>query len=286
MAVQSHWFSVGATAAWTEAGVGAIATQAMVNASYGPLGLDLMRTGTLPAQALDTLLAGDKGRDLRQVAFVDAGGRTAAHTGARCLREAGHIAGDGFVVQANMMLRATVWPAMARAFETTHGDFAERLLRVLEAAQDAGGDIRGQQSACMRIVSGDRGAPWESVRLDLRVEDHPHPLGELRRLVQTDRAYRLMNEGDECLGKGEIERALQAYGAACSIVPDKLEPPFWYAVALADQGRVEEAMPLFERVVMAEPSWAELFARLTAAGLARENPQLLKRLQALVAGAR
>jgi len=158
---------------------------------------------------------------------------------------------------------------------------------VLEAAQDAGGDIRGQQSACMRIVSGDRGAaPWESVRLDLRVEDHPHPLGELRRLVQTHRAYTLMNEGDEYLGKGEVEQALQAYGAACSLVPDKLEPPFWHAVALADQGRIEEAMPLFERVVMAEPSWVELFARLTAAGLARENPQLLKRLRALVAGIR
>ena len=282
VAVQSHWFSVGGNVAWAEAGVGAIATQAWGEPSYGPLGLELMRAGKTPRQALDALLAADEQRELRQVAMVDASGAAAAHTGKRCLQAAGNITGDGFSVQANMMLSPTVPPAMAQAYGSSQGDLPERLLCALEAAQAAGGDIRGQQSACLKVVSGKRtGAPWTEVLFDLRVEDHPSPLVELRRLVQVQRGYTLMNQGDDFLAKGEIDRAMEAYAAAEALVPGNLEPAFWHAVALADLGRTEEALAIFARVVLAEPAWAELYGRLSAAGFAKENPEVIKKMQEL-----
>jgi uncharacterized Ntn-hydrolase superfamily protein len=285
VAVQSHWFSVGGSVAWAEAGVGAIATQAWGEPSYGPLGLELMRAGKTPRQALDALLAADEQRELRQVAMVDASGAVAAHTGKRCLQAAGNITGDGFSVQVNMMLSPAVPQAMAQAYRSSQGDLAERLLCALEAAQAAGGDIRGQQSACLKVVSAKRtGAPWTEVLFDLRVEDHPSPLVELRRLVQVQRGFTLMNQGDDFLAKREIDRAMEAYAAAEALVAGNLEPAFWHAVALADLGRTEEALAIFARVARAEPAWAELYGRLSAAGFAKENPEVLRRLQGLKSG--
>lgn len=282
VAVQSHWFSVGGSVAWAEAGLGAVATQALGETSYGPLGLDLLRAGMTARQALDALLAADDRRDLRQVAILSANGQVATHTGLRCLREAGQQAGEGFSTQANMMLSPTVWTAMADTFRSSTGDLAERLLCALEAAQLAGGDIRGQQSACLKVVSGERsGAPWNGVLFDLRVEDHPNPLGELRRLVQIQRSYLLMNQGDELLGKGEVEPALKAYSAASDLLPGNPEPAFWHAVALADLGRPDEALQIFGRILQAEPNWGELYARLVQAGLAQENPDLILKVREL-----
>jgi uncharacterized Ntn-hydrolase superfamily protein len=143
VAVQSHWFSVGSVVTWAEAGVGAVATQSLVEISYGPLGLALMRAGKSPSEALAALLAADERRELRQVAMVDTQGRMATHTGARCIADAGHETGESFSVQANMMARPDVWPAMARAYREAEGDLAESLLTALEAGQAAGGDIRG-----------------------------------------------------------------------------------------------------------------------------------------------
>lgn len=287
VAVQSHWFSIGGSVGWTEAGVGAVATQAMAEVSYGPLGLDLLRAGKTPQQALDALVAADEGRDLRQVALVDARGRAAAYTGKRCLREAGHQVGAGFSVQANMMLTPQVWPAMANAYQAAQGDLAERLLCALEAAQAAGGDIRGQQAACLKIVGGQRtGGAWEDVRFDLRVEDHPAPLVELRRLVQVARGYTLMDQGDAFIAKGDVEAGLAAYRQAVEFVPGSLEVLFSYAVILAGEGRLEEARPILEQVARADPAWVELYARLTAAGFARENPALLQHLRELTKDSR
>src|SRR5262245_7192082 len=147
VAVQSHAFSVGSGVSWAEAGVGAVATQSFIDVSYGPLGLDLMRAGRSAPDALKGLLAADDGRDVRQVAMIDASGRVAAHTGPKCIPSAGDHVGAGYSVQANLMDNDTVWPAMAKAFEASRGDLAERLLAALEAAQAAGGDIRGMQSA-------------------------------------------------------------------------------------------------------------------------------------------
>ncbi len=281
VAVQSHWFSVGSIVAWAEAGVGAVATQALVDVSYGPLGLALMRAGRPAPRALAALLAADEGRALRQVAMVDAQGRVAAHTGERCLADAGHETGDGFSVQANMMASPSVWPAMARAYREAEGDLAERMLAALEAGQAAGGDIRGQQSACMLVVRAvPSGQPWADRLIDLRVEDHPAPIQELRRLVRLQRAYTLMNRGDEEMGRGEVEAALESYGAAAALAPEVEEMPFWHAIALAELGRLDEALPIFRRVFAVNPDWATLVGRLPRAGLLRDDAEMIRRIQA------
>ncbi len=280
VAVQSHWFSVGSVVSWAEAGVGAVATQSLVDVRYGPLGLALMRAGFSAPQALAALLAADDGRDLRQVAMVDALGRVAVHTGSRCIPEAGHIVGEGFSVQANMMRGPEVWPAMAEAYRSASGDLAERMLAALEAGQAAGGDIRGQQSACILIVEAQStGRPWADTVMDLRVEDHPQPIAELRRLVGLHRAYRAMNEGDEWLGKGETEKALAAYRTADGLAPDHEEIRFWHAVTLADAGRVEEALPLFRWVFDRNPLWATLLERLRGVGLVGYDEETWERVR-------
>jgi len=279
VAVQSHWFSTGSLVTWAESGVGAIATQSMVEVSYGPLGLDLMRSGKSSEESLKMLLAGDEGRDLRQVAMVDKNGCVATHTGKRCITEAGHITGDGFSVQANMMLYPTVWPAMAEVYKTTSGNLIDRLLAALTAAQSAGGDIRGQQSAAILVVKGQAtGKPWEDRIIDLRVEDHLAPIDELKRLVGVQRAYQLMNKGDDMLGKSQVTEALEAYKNAAAMLPEMLELPFWQAVTLADLGKMDEALPIFKDVFSKEPNWALLLQRLPAAGLIKDDAELLRRI--------
>jgi uncharacterized Ntn-hydrolase superfamily protein len=278
-AVQSHWFSVGSVVTWGEAGVGVVATQSLVEVSYGPLGVALMRAGKTAPEALAALLAADEGRDLRQVAMLDTVGRVATHTGARCVAEAGHEAGESFSVQANMMLDAAVWPEMAAAYRTADGDLAERLLASLEAGQAAGGDIRGQQSAAILIVeAASTGRPWADTVMDLRVEDHHQPIQELRRVVQLHRAYEHMNRGDEYLGENRIDEALQEYRAAAALAPQIEELPFWHAVTLVGMDRLEDALPIFREVFHANPLWATLLQRLPAAGLFTDDPATLRRI--------
>ena len=280
VAVQSHWFSVGPIVPWAEAGVGAVATQSFVDPSYGPLGLALMRTGKSAPEALQALLAADKGREVRQVAMIDAQGRVAAHTGKNCIAAAGHHVGENYSVQANLMDKDTVWPAMARAFEAAEGDLTDRLLAALEAAEREGGDIRGRQSAAIIVVRAQStGRVWEDRVVDLRVEDHPNPVEELKRLVRVHRAYQRMNAGDLCAEKQDWDCASREYGAAEKILPEQMEVVFWHAVTLASKGRVEEALPLFRQVFAREPKWAELVDRLPAAELLPANPELLQRIK-------
>ena len=279
VAVQSHWFAVGSLCPWAEAGVGAIATQSLVEPAYGPRGLDALRSGKPASQALQELLAEDEGRELRQVAIVDAQGQIAVHTGARCIQAAGHQTGEGFSVQANMMLNTSVWPAMAAAFEQTRGDLSLRLMAALQAAQAAGGDIRGQQSACMLIADGIKSdKPWEHLLVDVRVDDSAQPLGELERLLNIQRAYDLMNQGDALLAKDEMKGAQEKYGQAAALAPDIDEIPFWQAVTLADIGKIEEALPIFAQVFKQNPNWAELVQRLPACELLRDDPQMMQRI--------
>jgi len=284
VAVQSHWFSVGALVPWAEAGVGAVATQSFVEPSYGPLGLELMRTGRDAGQALAALTATDPGRDVRQVAMVDAAGLAAAHTGERCIAAAGHRTGDGYSVQANLMENATVWDAMAAAYEAAEGDLAERLLAALAAAEGEGGDIRGRQSAAILVVAGEpTGAPWSDRLFDLRVEDDPDPVGELRRLVTLQRAYNALNAGDEAVAAGDVEAALAAYREATALVPDAAtngEAAFWVGITLVGEGRRQEARPYLARAHRQDPRWAELVGRLPAAGLLPDDPQLIAAIQA------
>ena len=282
VAVQSHWFSVGTTVPWAEAGVGAVATQSFVDARYGPLGLELMRLGRSAPEALRGLVISDADSAVRQVAMVDAQGRVAAHTGSRAIRAAGHQVGRQYSVQANLMEKPTVWPAMARAYETTKGDLAERLLAALEAAQREGGDIRGRQSAAIVIVAPtSTGRPWADRRFDLRVEDHPNPVAELRRLVALARLYQKMNEGDDLVTKNDIPGAVAAYGVATSALPDSAtngEAAFWTGISLASAGRVDDALPYLRRAYSVDKKWAELVTRLPDAGLLPKQQGLVERL--------
>ncbi|MCW8984785.1 MAG: DUF1028 domain-containing protein [Thermoanaerobaculales bacterium] len=274
VAVQSHWFSVGSDVTWAEAGVGAIATQSFINPAYGPRGLELMRSGLSAKEALDALVLVDEGRDVRQVAFVDARGRVAAHTGAGCIEAAGHHVGEGYSVQANMMLNDKVVPAMSKAFESTEGDLADRLMAALEAAQAVGGDIRGKQSAAMLIVKGEStGRPWTDRVLELRIEDHPSPITELKRLLNVHRAYEHMNAGDVAVEHQDLELAMAEYGKAAELLPGSVEVQYWAAVTLATNGKLEQALPMFRSVFAADPNWIELTKRLHKPGIIPDTPE-------------
>jgi uncharacterized Ntn-hydrolase superfamily protein len=282
VAVQSHWFSTGSLVTWAEAGVGVVATQSMVEVSYGPKGLDGMRSDKSPQTILDELLAKDDGRELRQVAMVNALGLVAAHTGTRCIAEAGHETGEQFSVQANMMLKNTVWHAMAEAFTAASGELSECLMAALDAAQGEGGDIRGKQSAAMLVVKGDKCEnPWQGILVDVRVDDHPEPLQELRRLLIVNKAYESMNQGDAFLAEGKISEAFVAYDTAARLAPEIIELPFWQAVTLAESNRVEEALPIFRKVFNEDPHWLELVKRLPAAGLLKVNAENLQKIFSL-----
>jgi uncharacterized Ntn-hydrolase superfamily protein len=279
VAVQSHWFCVGPVVAWAQAGVGAVATQSFVDPSYGPLGIELMRTGKSAPIALAALVEADSGRDVRQVAMIDARGRVAAHTGKKDIAAAGHIVGEQFSVQANLMLNDTVWPAMAKAYREATGDLAERMLAALEAAQAAGGDIRGQQSAALIVVSGaPTGLAWLDRVFDVRVDDSPDPLGELRRLLTVQRAYNHMNAGDLAIEKKNPEGALREYAAAEALAPDNAEVIYWHAVALVNMDRLNEALPLFERVFAMDANWATLTPRLVKSGLLPNKSTTIRRI--------
>ena len=279
VAVQSHWFSVGPIVAWAEAGVGAVATQSFVEPSYGKNGLDLMRSGRSAPDALKELLAKDEAREVRQVAMIDAQGRVDAFTGKNDIQAAGHIVGTNFSVQANLMLNDKVWPAMARAFESTKGNLADRMLAALDAAQLAGGDIRGRQSAALIVVTGKpTGQAWKDRTFDLRVDDSPEPLKELRRLVRLQRAYNHMNAGDLAVEKKDNEGALREYGAAEKLVPDNAEMIYWHAVALVNMGRVDESLPLFRKVFAMDPNWRTLTPRLPKSGLLPDDQKIINRI--------
>jgi len=281
VAVQSHWFSVGSIVPWAEAGVGAVATQSFVDPSYGKNGLDLMRSGKSAPDALKELLAKDEAREVRQVGMIDSQGRVDSWTGKNDIQAAGHIVGQNFAVQANLMLNEQIWPAMAHAFETTRGDLADRMLAALDAAQLAGGDSRGRQSAALIVVTGKpTGQAWKDRIFDLRVDDSPQPLKELRRLVTLQRAFNHMNAGDLAVEKKDNEGALREYGAAERLVPNNAEMIYWHAVALVNMGRVDESLPLFRKVFAMDPNWITLTPRLPKSGLLPDDPAIIKRIVA------
>jgi uncharacterized Ntn-hydrolase superfamily protein len=279
VAVQSHFFSVGSVVSWAEPGVGAVATQSFVEVSYGPRGLELMRAGRSAAGALGELVDRDPGEATRQVAMIDAAGRVAVHTGQNCIREAGHQVGSQMSAQANMMRNPTVPAAMVEGYSSMSGDLADRLLAALDAAEAEGGDIRGRQSAALLVVGGrPTDEPWKARRIDLRVEDHPEPLRELRRLVGLRRAYDAMDQAEQLAVKGDLAPALQHYERAHAAAPDSIEVAFWLGLALAGSGRVDEGREHVRRAIAEDEGWAELLRRLPAAGLLPDDPELLRAL--------
>ena len=279
VAVQSHWFSVGFLVPWAKAGVGAVATQSFVKVDYGPDGLQLMESGITAVDALKTLTSKDEGEAVRQVGMIDIKGNVAAHTGSRCIKYAGHIVGENYSVQANMMANGTVPKAMAVAFEETKGDLADRMMAALEAAEAEGGDIRGKQSAAMVIVSGEpSGVDWKDTKLSLRIEDHPTPLIELKRLIRVHRAYQHANMGDHYMETEEIDKALIEYSKAAEYYPENAELPYWSAVALANGGRLEEALPVFRSVFQRNPDLKTMTPRLVKSGLLPDDKSLISKI--------
>jgi len=260
VAVQSHWFSVGGVVTWARPGVGAVATQANAEPAYGPRALELLSEGATAEDALHRLLAADPGSESRQVAVVDADGRVAVHTGKACIAYAGHITGDGVSCQANIMASERVWPAMLSAFTAASGSLADRLLAALDAAEDEGGDLRGRQSAAILVVPRS-GEPWRTA-LSLRVEDHPDPLPELRRLVALRGAYALANEGDELLNSGRHEEAARLYMEASKRAPGNHELLFWAGLGTAQAGDLDAGVERVRDAIAVQPAWRELLRRL------------------------
>lgn len=259
VAVESHYFSVGSVVPWARPGVGAVATQAFAEVTYGPKGLDRMAAGESAPDALTALLGEDGMSFMRQVAMVDAQGRAAAHTGDRCIAHASHIVGDGWTVEANMMRNPGVPEAMADAVSANaDAPLADRLLAALDAAEAAGGDVRGKQSAAMLIVPDDA-EPWRRL-LDLRVEDSTDPLGEMRRLLGLHKAYR--------------------EGGDPSVLGDNFELQFWQMVAVAAGGDIDKAREMLAAAAKVEPGWAELVGRLSGAGLWAGTDEQLAQLRA------
>ena len=281
--VQSHWFNVGVLVPWAEAGVGAIATQSFIEKSYGYLGLELLKQGYSARQVLDSLLGGDPAREMRQVAIIDHRGQVAAFTGKGCVRYASQITGEEFSVQSNMMLGDQVCASMARAYLHSAGKpLAERVLDALDAAQQAGGDIRGSQSAALILVpAGSTGKPWKDREMDIRVDDNPRPLHELRRLYRLQVAYNYMDMGDLATEKKDIKLAMEEYGRAMQMFPENLEMQYWSAVTMANNKRLDQALTIFKKVFAKNPNWREMTRRLPPAGLLTVSDEDLRRILAL-----
>ncbi len=283
VAVQSHWFSVGSLVTWAEAGVGAVATQSFIEPGYGPRGLALMKSGLSAKLALSSLVGVDPGQAVRQVAFVDASGEVATHTGSSCIHVASHHVGRGYSVQANMMANDQVVPAMARAYEKAKGPLPERLLAALQAAQAAGGDVRGKQSAAILVVKGKAtGQSWTDRVVELRIEDHRTPIVELQRLLTLHNAYEHMNAGDVAIEKGDMAGALRHYRTASKLAPNNIEMVYWTAVTMATNGKLNQSLPLFRRVFAADKSWVTLTQRLQKPGIIPNNAKGTKLIEKIM----
>ncbi len=281
--VQSHWFSVGTLVTWGKSGVGVVATQSFINPAYGPDGLKLMEEGKSAAEVLEYLVAQDGGKDVRQVAMLDANGSVSAFTGDKCIDYANQIIGDNFSVQANMMLNDKVVPAMAKTYQENSGlPLAERVLKVLQAAQKAGGDIRGKQSAALIVVGSKKVMEtWNDKSIDIRVDDHQEPLLELERLLNVHYAYEHMNKGDLAVEHNDMKTALKEYGAAQKMFPENLEMKYWTAVALANNKNMEKALPIFKEVFKKDKNWKELTTRLPKSGLLMVSEKDLQKILSL-----
>ena len=267
--VQSHWFSVGTLVSWGKSGVGVVATQSFVNPSYGPKGIELMENGVSAEEALKNLTDKDEGRDFRQAAMLDVNGSVNAFTGEKCIESAGHFVGENFSVQANMMLNDEVIPAMKKAFQDNSNlPLAERIIKVFEAAESVGGDIRGKQSAALIVVGAEKTSNvWEDKKIDLRVDDNSNPIKEIKRLLKVHRAYDHMNKGDLAIEENDMDKALSEYGKAQVLFPENHEMSFWKAIALLNNGKKEAARPILKKVFKENPNWKKLIYRLPKSGL-------------------
>ncbi len=279
IAVQSHWFSVGTSVAWIRAGTGAVATQSFINPSFGPIGFTLLEQGYTPEETIQELLKNDDGYQARQVAVINKVGEASAFTGTSCFRHAGHYVGPNYSVQANLMSSEKVWSAMSETFENSKGHLAERLLSCLEAAQAQGGDIRGKQSANLKIARlFATGKEWEDNMIDLRIDDHPEPLKEMKRLLTLFRAYEHMDKGEKAIELNDKKQAEEEYSQALNLCPDNLEIRFWHTISkidtIQDHSVEKELHSIFER----DNRWAIMLERLAETGMVQLDDERLSRL--------
>ena len=269
VAVQSHYFSVGSVVTWARSGVGAVATQSMTEVSYGPLGLELMAGGKSANEALESLLRSDPRADTRQVGMVDSNGVASAHTGARCIASAGHVIGDQFSCQANLMSNDSIWGEMENAFKkNSEMELPERLVATLEAAEAAGGDARGKQSTALLVVSS-KVYPnyWSGRVMELRVEDDPEPIPELKRLVQTKRAYEWVEKGDNLLALGKLEESMRAFKKAKDLAPGNEEIGFWVGITLiGSQNNQKDGREILRETFARNPNWINVTKSLIEKG--------------------
>jgi uncharacterized Ntn-hydrolase superfamily protein len=283
VAVQSHWFAVGKTVSWGEAGTGVIATQALVNFNFGPDGLKLLAEG-LPAQAtLDSLLKMDPGREMRQLAVLDKYGNVAVHTGSTCVKAAGHKKGQNYSVQANFATSPEVWEAMGSAFENTYGTLADKMIAALDAAHKKGGDIRGKQSASLLVVR-DKSyqKPWIDRIVDLNVDDHENPIEELKRLYRVHLAYKAFNQGNQALIKGNLSDADHFFKKGQMLNPDNVEMTFWYAIELTNMGHLDKALPIFKTIFEKDITWKTIvLPRVAEAGILRTGTEQIEKINNL-----
>lgn len=283
VAVQTALPRVGAICPWVMAGVGAVATQALSRMSHGHSGLELMRNGHTAPEALVAVLAGDPDREVRQVGMVDTSGKAASHTGKNTIRYAGHHVGEGYAVQANMMLKDTVPAAMAAAYESTSGPLVVRMIAALHAAQAEGGDFRGSQSAVLKIASGElKKNTWEGLFYDVRVDDHPTPVAELERICNRMRSYSLMGQALELAEKGDVQGALERYQEGVLLDPHETQMRFWFAYDMTfDFGHFEAVQDIFRDVFQKDTMWLECAVRVFEARPVEGKAALLDQIRAL-----
>ncbi|MGD9734719.1 MAG: DUF1028 domain-containing protein [Solirubrobacterales bacterium] len=290
VAVQSHFFGVGRLIPWGRAGVGVVATQSFVEASYGPTGLSLMAEGVSPREALDRMVSVDPDAAVRQVALMDITGIAAVHTGADCIGDAADAAAPDVCAQSNLCASPAIPGAMVEAFHEARGSLAPRMLAALRAAESLGGDIRGRQSVAMLVVRiVPTGSYGDDRPVDLRVDDAPAPLDELERLLRVGGAFAgllrmLATEGlfsgdPAAAPAGAVEDAVaELEEAQRAIGTGNLEPTVWRGLLLARAGHGDEARDAFARAATGDPRVAGFVRRLAAAGMWPGDPATLERL--------
>ncbi len=280
VAVHSRYFSVGSVVPWAEAGVGAIATQSFVNVSYGPRGLQLLMKGLTINDVIQRLTGQDKANDFRQLGIVDSKGNVAVFTGKRCLKWAGSKIGRNYAALGNILAGEEVVINMGKRFESTEDDLARKLVAALEGGEEAGGDIRGKQSASLLVVrkGGGRGGYGDRY-IDLRVEDHSNPIGELKRLLDLTRVYCLIDESEDKFTAGNLENALSTIRKAISLNPNIDDAHINLAIICLKLERKEEAFRAFKKALRINPKLKRLIKQLPEAGLMERDKELFARLQ-------
>jgi uncharacterized Ntn-hydrolase superfamily protein len=276
--VQSRYFSVGSAVPWAKAEVGAVATQSFVNFTYGPKGLDLLGKGLAVDEVVDALTREDAGREFRQLGIVDAKGNAASFTGKSCLDWAGSRIGKGYAVQGNILAGKEVVDRMAGMFESTKGELAERIMAALKGGEEAGGDARGRQSSAILVVRKDSKGPGADRLIDLRVEDHKDPIGELQRLLAMNRVYRLIDEGEELMTKGKNAEAVRYIDEAIALNPNVDDAFIDLGMINLKMGRRDEALGALRRALELNPRMKHLIPQLAKSGMMELDSEMMRRL--------